>query len=196
MQPHTLQSVVLRGTRIDMVPLTEAHAPDLLKHTARDSFKFFKNDDPEWTVEGLGRFIGECRAMPGRFPFATVLKSSGEAIGSSSIYLIDPELTGVEIGWTWLASAYRGGFANPESKLLLMTHAFETMGCQRVQLKTDIRNQHSQNAIAKLGAVREGVLRQHVTVREGHIRDSVMFSIIRGEWPGVKAGLEERVRAG
>lgn len=188
-----LQPVTLRGRFVDMVPLAEIHAASLLKHTARDSFTYFKNDDPEWTVAGMKAFIGECLAFPGRVPFAMVLKPTKEAIGSSSYYCVDLPNKGIEIGWTWIAKEHRGSKVNPESKLLMMSHAFETLGCERVQLKCDERNVWSQNAIAKLGAVREGVLRKHVIVRQGHLRSSVMFSILRDEWPGVKAGLERRI---
>ncbi|MBS0190931.1 MAG: GNAT family protein [Phycisphaerales bacterium] len=188
-----LQPITLRGRFVDMVPLTEAHAPDLLRHTARDSFTYFKHDDPEWTVEGIRKFIGECHAFPGRVPFATVLRSTGEAIGSSSYYVADLPNRGIEIGWTWIASAHRGTRVNPESKLLMMKHAFEALDCVRVQLKCDARNVRSAAAIAKLGAVREGVLRRHVIVREGHFRDSIVFSVLKEEWPHVKEGLEKRL---
>ncbi|MBL8877081.1 MAG: GNAT family N-acetyltransferase [Phycisphaerae bacterium] len=193
MATPALQIVPLRGRFIDMVPLTEAHAPSLLENTTRDSFTYFRHDDPEWTPEGMARFVRECIDMPDRAPFATVLKATGEAIGSSSYCDIRLANKGIEIGWTWLGKDFRGTKANPESKLLLMTYAFETLGCVRVQLKCDARNQLSHNAISKLGAVREGVLRKHVIVRNGFIRDSVLFSITQEEWPAVKAGLEKRV---
>lgn len=190
-----LQTVpLLRGRVVDMVPLTLDHAPALLKHTARDTFLYYKYDDPEWTPEGMRRFVRECLDTPDRVPFATVFKATGEAIGSSSYCDIRLANKGIEIGWTWLAKEHRGTSVNPESKLLMMTYAFETLGCERVQLKCDARNILSQNAIAKLGAVREGVLRKHVVVREGFIRDSVIFSVLREEWPRVKAGLEARVK--
>ncbi len=188
-----LKPVPLLGRFVDMVPLTEEHSPALLKHTARDSFTYFRQSDPEWTLEGMRKFVRECLAMPDRVPFATVLKSTGEAIGSSSYCDIRLANKGVEIGWTWIAPEHRGTRVNPESKLLMMTHAFEVLGCVRVQLRCDLRNQLSQNAIAKLGAVREGVLRKHVVVRDGYMRDSVIYSVLKEEWPGVRAGLEKRV---
>jgi len=193
MATSQLQIVPLRGRFIDMVPLSEEHAPSLLKNTTRDSFTFFKHEDPEWTLEGMTRFVRECIEMPDRAAFATVLRSTGEAIGSSSYCDIRLANKGIEIGWTWLGGEHRGTRANPESKLLLLTYAFETLGCARVQLKCDARNHLSHAAITKLGAVREGVLRKHVVVRDGFIRDSVLFSVIREEWPRVREGLEKRV---
>ena len=101
----------------------------------------------------------------------------------------------MEIGATFLARDHWRTPANTEAKLLLLTHCFETLGCVRVALKTDGRNVRSQEAIARLGAVREGVLRKHVNVR-GYQRDTVYFSILEDEWPGVKARLQARLQAG
>lgn len=175
-----------------MVPLNETHAESLLKNTPRDAFTYFRYEDPEWSLEGIRRFIREAIAMNDRLPFATVLKSTGEAIGSSSYCDIRLANKGIEIGFTWIAREHRGTRVNPESKLLMMTHAFETLGCERVQLKCDVLNLHSAAAIQKLGAKREGVLRKQMVVRGGRMRDTAIFSIIRDEWPGVKAGLEKR----
>jgi len=97
---------------------------------------------------------------------------------------------GLEIGSTWLGKPWQRTGINTEAKYLLLRHAFEVLGAARVQLKTDLRNTQSQTAIARLGAVREGVLRKHKIVRDGFLRDSVMFSIIDDEWPAVKTRLE------
>jgi len=176
-----------------MVPLAEAHAESLLQHTPRDAFTYFRYEDPEWTLDGIRRFIREAIAMPDRVPFATVLKSTGEAVGSSSYCEIRLPNKGIEVGFTWIAKEHRGTRVNPESKLLMFTHAFEVLGCERVQLKCDVLNLHSTAAILKLGAKKEGVLRKQMLVRGGRMRDTAIFSIIRAEWPAVKAGLEKRV---
>jgi RimJ/RimL family protein N-acetyltransferase len=102
----------------------------------------------------------------------------------------------VEIGWTWITPAFQRTAVNTEAKLLQLTYAFETLGAGRVALKTDGRNERSQAAIARLGAVREGTLRRHMRLPDGYVRDTVYFSILADEWPGVKARLEERVRRG
>jgi RimJ/RimL family protein N-acetyltransferase len=188
-----LQPIPLRGTLIDMVPLSEAHSESLLKNTPRDAFTYFRYEDPEWTLDGIRRFIRDAIAMPDRVPFATVLKSTGEAIGSSSYCEIRLPNKGIEVGFTWIAKEHRGTRVNPESKLLMFTHAFEVLGCERAQLKCDALNLHSAAAILKLGAKKEGVLRKQMLVRGGRMRDTAIFSIIREEWPAVKAGLEKRV---
>ncbi|HEY2737467.1 MAG TPA: GNAT family protein, partial [Thermoanaerobaculia bacterium] len=101
---------------------------------------------------------------------------------------------GLEIGRTWIAPAHQGSKVNPESKYLLLRHAFEELGAARVQFKTDLNNLHSQRAIEKLGATREGVLRSYQMRSNGVLRDTVIYSVLRHEWPQVKAGLVARLR--
>lgn len=130
-------------------------------------------------------------------PFTTRDAGSGKAIGSSRFLNVRPADRVVEIGWTWLSpDAWRGG-ANVEAKLLMMRHAFETLGCVRVEFKTDARNERSRAALAALPARFEGILRNHMIVPDVGQRDSAYFSVIEGEWPGVQANLERRLeRAG
>ena len=124
-------------------------------------------------------------------PFAIRNLATGKICGSTRYMAIAPQDRGLEIGWTWLdASARRTGI-NTECKYLLLQHAFETLGTIRVQLKTDSRNLRSQNAIERIGGIREGVLRNHMILPDGYYRDSVYFSIIESEWPGVKARLQK-----
>lgn len=122
-----------------------------------------------------------------QMPF--VLLVDGKLAGTTRYGDIRPGDSGLEIGWTWIEPRHMRTGVNPRMKRLLLTHAFEQLGMERVQLKTDIRNVRSQGAIAKLGAVREGVLRSHMRRPDGTMRDTVMFSITREEWPGVKASL-------
>jgi RimJ/RimL family protein N-acetyltransferase len=128
--------------------------------------------------------------------WATVDRASGRALGSTRFGDIEPDHDRVEIGWTWIAPAFQRTAVNTEAKLLQLTYAFETLGAGRVALKTDGRNERSQAAIARLGALREGVLRRHTRLPDGHVRDTVYYSILADEWPAVKARLEERLARG
>ena len=126
--------------------------------------------------------------------FVIVRKSDERAIGMTAYLDIQPRNRGLEIGGTWLTPDVWRTAINTECKYLLLRHAFETLGCIRVQLKTDARNIRSQRAIERLGAVKEGVLRKHMIVKNGYERDTVMYSITDTEWPSVKANLEEKLR--
>jgi RimJ/RimL family protein N-acetyltransferase len=126
-------------------------------------------------------------------PFAVICLETGHAIGATRFMDIRKEHRGLEIGGTWYASEFHGTLVNKESKYLLLRHAFEVFDCLRVQFKTDLRNTRSQHAIESLGAVKEGILRNHMITPEGVIRDSVYYSIIADEWPGVKAHLNARL---
>lgn len=192
--PIRVRPVTLEGTFVRLEPLGEQHAADLLEETARDTFRYFRGPPPVWTLEGMKVFIRDAIATPARLPFAVIERASGRCVGSSSYCDIREADHGVEIGYTWYAERCRGTKINPESKLLLLGHAFETLGCVRVQLKCDARNTRSAAAIAKLGAKHEGIIRSHLYMHDGHLRDTSQFSIIASEWPDVKAGLEARLR--
>ncbi|HET9153634.1 MAG TPA: GNAT family protein [Solirubrobacterales bacterium] len=130
-----------------------------------------------------------------RFPFAVLDAECGSVIGSTSYWDFDAHNAHVEIGSTWLNRASWGTGRNAEAKLLLMTHAFETLGLERVAFRTDILNERSQRAIERLGATREGVHRHEMRRRDGSWRDSVHYSLLRQEWPAAKAALGERIAA-
>lgn len=123
-------------------------------------------------------------------PFATVDRATGRAIGSSRFLSIVPEHRRLEIGWTWVASAFQRTGANREAKLLQLTHAFETLRANRVEFKTHSRNERSRAALAGIGATFEGIFRSHMIMPDGSLRDSAYFSVIAEEWPAVKAGLQ------
>lgn len=123
-------------------------------------------------------------------PFATVHRASGDVVGSTRLFFVSPRDRRVEIGATWLAASAQRTPINTECKLLLLRHCFETLGCVRVELKTDARNKNSQRAIARIGATYEGVMRKHMLTRGGIHRDSVYFAIIDDDWPEVRARLE------
>ncbi len=198
MSVFNVQPITLTGRYVRLEPLDEHHAPALLD-AAQDSAIWAYMPVPQPTTHNdLLAIIHVARRAAERgaeLPFAIVDLRSGAAIGSTRYLDIQPDHRGLEIGWTWLGRAWQGGAVNPECKLLLMRHAFDTLGALRVQLKTDGRNAQSQRAIAKLGAQREGVLRSHRICWDGHVRDTVMFSVLRDEWPRVRAGLEERLVA-
>ena len=127
-----------------------------------------------------------------QLPFAIRTTQGGALIGSTRYLNIAPEHRRLEIGWTWLAPNHWGGRANAAAKLLLFEHAFETLGAQRVELRTDALNQRARRAISKLGVVEEGLLRRHMVVAGGRVRDTVQFAVVDETWPAVRAKLEAR----
>ena len=128
-------------------------------------------------------------------PFTTTLKESGQIVGCTRYANISVPDGRLEIGWTWIGKAWQRSPVNTEAKYLMLRHAFEVLGCTRVELKTDGLNEKSRNAILRLGAKQEGVLRRHTLTYSGRIRDTVYFSILSDEWPQVKQRLEERLSA-
>jgi len=127
--------------------------------------------------------------------FATIDRSSGEVIGSTRLHTLRPEHRGLEIGATWLVpAAWRTG-ANTEAKLLMLEHAFERLGCMRVEFKTDARNERSRAAIEALPAQFEGIFRKHMLIPGIGVRDSAYYSVIDDDWPEVRANLERRLAA-
>lgn len=190
-----LTPVTLRGRWLTLEPLEERHAPDLFVAMQDEEVcRYLAWPPPTSAAETLA-LIREAHDLMARrqsIVFAQVWNATGRAIGSTRLLDVRPADRQVEIGATFLARAYWRTAANTESKYLFLRHCFETLGCVRVALKTDGRNVRSQEAIARLGAVREGVLRKHVNVR-GYQRDTVYFSILEDEWPAVKARLEARL---
>jgi RimJ/RimL family protein N-acetyltransferase len=185
--------ITLVGRCVRLEPLTFAHASDLLAALAidQDIWRYLREDPPD-TVAGMEAVIATRLAEQDTgtlIAFAQIDQASGRAVGSTTYLNISRRDRGLEIGNTWLGKPWQRTGINTEAKYLLLRHAFEDLGAVRVQLKTDGRNLQSQAAIARLGAVREGVLRKHSLVRNGFIRDSVMFSILDTEWPDVKARL-------
>ena len=152
------------------------------------------------TLEDMTMFVGRILALPDHAAFAVELAHDGEAgpagtlVGTSSLGDARPALGRVHLGWTAYSPSVWGTRVNPSAKLALLRHAFEDCGYHRVKIQTDIRNERSQAAIARLGATREGVLRGHQPRADGSWRDTVVFSILADEWPGVRAVLEARVR--
>ncbi len=148
---------------------------------------------PPTSVADARVLLEKALADPRRVPYAQRLRESGELVGTTSCYDIDPGNRSIAIGHTWLAKPHWRTGLNSESKLLLLRHAFDRLGAERVVWQTDIRNTRSQTAIERLGAVREGVLRHHRLRRDGSWRDTVTYSMIRAEWPTSKRRLVESV---
>lgn len=195
-----ISPVTLQGQTIRLEPLDARHAPDLFAAADKEIFRHTAQHPPEWSIAGFEQEIANVNALPDSVALAIVLQSTGKAIGRSTFMEIRPAHRGVEIGRTWIGRAHHGTAVNPEIKLLMLTHAFEALSpaAIRVQFTTAGTNLHSQTAIAKLGAVREGVLRQSriATSLESSdpiIRDAVYYSILEAEWPGVKAKLLSRI---
>ena len=126
-------------------------------------------------------------------PFVTVLQAEDRVIGSTRFANYDRAALRVEIGWTWVAPRWQRTGANAEAKLLMLTHAFEQLGCNRVEFKTDVLNQKSRNALLGIGACAEGVLREHCVLWHGRLRDTIYYSVLAREWPQVKQRLEQRL---
>jgi RimJ/RimL family protein N-acetyltransferase len=150
------------------------------------------------TPEGMDAWLAkaaQAESQGREYPFVVVRLSDNRVIGSTRYLDVQEDDRTVEIGWTWYTPETWGGLVNPEAKYLLMRHAFEDWNGIRVALKTDINNLHSQAAIKKLGAHYEGTLRNQRIRPDGSYRDTVIFSVIESEWPQVKAGLKERLRA-
>ena len=137
---------------------------------------------------------GRIDKSPGHVAYTARLRSDGTVVGTSSIGDVEVDHERAHIGWTMWDRPWWGSAVNPEAKLLMLAHCFEDCGMGRVLIQTDILNEHSQAAIAKLGAQREGVLRRHVRRADGSWRDTVLFSILVDEWPAARAGLEARLR--
>lgn len=190
--------VTLRGRHVTLEPLDERHAPGIFEAMQDEEVCRYLAWPPPAALDETRAFIRDARDLMARgqcVAFAQVWNATGAAIGSTRYLDIRPKDRQVEIGSTFLGRGYWRTPANTEAKYLLLRHAFESLGCVRVALKTDGRNTRSQAAIERLGAVREGVLRKHMNVR-GFQRDTVYFSILETEWPAVKARLEARLAAG
>ena len=188
--------ITLTGRAARLEPLSETHVADLTVAGQDQSIWRYmpygpidSEDRMRWLVrELLGR-----QARGADLPFAVIQLETGKAVGMTRYMDIQVAHRGLEIGGTWYSPACQRTAVNTECKYMLMTYAFETLGCIRVQLKTDLRNERSQKAIERLGAQREGVLRDHMILPNGYFRSSVYYSLLAAEWPAVKAKLEEKL---
>jgi RimJ/RimL family protein N-acetyltransferase len=187
-----LDSVTLTGSHVRLEPLVAAHLPALLQHGAdAEIWRYLpcRQREAVKSVQAWFEQVTVSMATGHSLGFAIMDVARNEAVGGTTYMDISVKDRRLEIGNTWLGRAVWRTAINTEAKFLLLRHAFETLGCHRVQLKTDGRNLRSQAAIERLGAVKEGVLRSHMVLPDGHGRDTVMFSVIAAEWSAVKARL-------
>jgi RimJ/RimL family protein N-acetyltransferase len=193
----TIDKIELRGPRITLEPLGEAHLAGLANAI---------EDGALWEVpvtlvphpRDLPEFLrdAETQFHAGReLAFATIDRASGTVVGSTRFRSMEARHLRVEIGFTFIARSWQRTYVNTEAKYLMLRHAFEQWRVNRVELLTDALNTKSRNAIARIGAREEGVLRSHMVMREGRVRDSVVFSVVAAEWPAVKQALEDRLPA-
>lgn len=186
----------LEGIHVRLVPSAAEHDAALHAVTPAETFAYFLSGPADGSARAFADYMRGHRENVKSRVFTVRRAADGAVVGSTAYMDIDPKNRCVEIGATWYAAAARGTAVNPECKLLLLQHAFEAIRCVRVTLKTDERNLHSQRAIAKLGAVREGVLRAHRITSSGYVRNTVMFSVIPADWPSIRAGLLRRIHGG
>jgi RimJ/RimL family protein N-acetyltransferase len=189
--PGWVRPVVLSGRQIRLEPLSLAHIDDLSVAGADPSIWALTTARPtdRTGIEAWVRSALVNAAAGAEAPFATVDLASGKAVGSTRFMSIVPEHRRLEIGWTWVALEFQRSGANREAKLLQLTHAFEDLGANRVEFKTDARNDKSRNALLGIGATFEGIFRSHVIMPTGPLRNSAYYSVIATEWPAVKAHL-------
>ena len=188
--------IVLEGNVVRLEPLNEGHVSglaaigvdeDIWRHMLYGQMK--GEDDLLFWVRALLAL-----AVQGTdIPFAVIHVASGRVAGATRYMEIRPAHRGIEIGGTWYGAEFRRTAVNTECKYLLLRYAFEVMGCIRVQFKTDVRNVRSQRAIERIGAIREGILRNHMILPDGKIRHSVFYSVLESEWPAVKLNLEQKL---
>lgn len=186
-----VEPVTLAARGIELVPLALNHETGLRMAAADGELwklRVTSVPEPEQTQKYIEEALTMCEAG-NRFAFAVTDAATGRVLGCTSYHDIVPAVRRVEIGWTWYAQSCQRTHVNTTCKLLLLTHAFETLACHVVGWRTDNFNFASQNAIERLGAKRDGVLRGHALRRDGTIRDTVMYSLRSGEWPEVKAQL-------
>ncbi len=187
-----LEPVVLEGTRVRLEPMTSAHCdalsavgldPEIWRYTVvnpktREDIRDYMESGLKTAREGTG------------LPFVTIDRSSDTVVGSTRFGNYDAENRRVEIGWTWIAKPWQRTAINTEAKYLMLSYAFETLGCVRVELKTDVLNEPSRRAMLRIGAREEGVLRKHTLMWTGRYRDTIYYSVLDTEWPEVKNRLD------
>jgi N-acetyltransferase len=196
MSEMVIAPVILEGRYVRLEPLSMQHAAGLAE-VGLDADLWTWIPNPVRTPDEMRVYVqialGE-QANASALPFALIERASGRTIGSTRYANIERVHHRVEIGWTWVARQWQRSAINTEAKYLLLRHAFETLKCIRVELKTDSLNERSRAAILRIGAQEEGTFRNHMITASGRIRHTVYFSILDSEWPDVKARLEAKIR--
>lgn len=192
-----LTPVTLQGRWVRLEPLGSADVARLLPVAGDPELWRLTREDAS-TPEGLVAYVERALAAQAQgtvLPFVIVEQGTDTAVGSTRLGNYEPGDRRIEIGWTWVGRRWQRSAVNTEAKLLLLSHAFETLGLRRVELKTDVLNEQSRRAILRLGATQEGIFREHIVTMRGRVRDSVWFSILAREWDDVKARLNAMLAA-
>jgi N-acetyltransferase len=187
--------VVLEGPHVRLEPLSVTHVPHLCA-VGLDPELWRWTPSSVTTPEEMDAYVQAALQMQtdgSALPFVVIDRSSGKIVGSTRYGNIEKSHRRVEIGWTWIAGPWQRTVINTEAKYLMLKHAFEVLGCMRVELKTDSLNERSRAAILRIGAKEEGILRNHMVTQSGRVRHTVYYSIIDAEWPVVKAALERKL---
>ena len=192
-----VEPITLEGAHVRLEPMREAHADGLVAAgCGKGLFRFFPFSLE--TEDAMRAYVSACSAASpagGMLPFVTIARATQRIVGATSFLAIEPAHERLEIGATWITPDAQRSAVNTEAKLLQLTHCFERLGCNRVEFKTDERNERSRAALARLGAKEEGRFRAHMVMPDGALRTSVWFSVIASEWPEVKRSLAARLRA-
>jgi RimJ/RimL family protein N-acetyltransferase len=192
-----IDPVVLEGIHVRLEPLLRKHITGLCEVGLEEQlWRWIPT--PVRTADDMAAYVELAlkeQANGVSLPFAQIEKATGRLIGSTRYMNIDRVHHRVEIGCTWIGREWQRTAANTEAKYLLLRHAFETLGCMRVELKTDSLNEKSRAAILRIGAKQEGIFRNHMMTSTGRIRHTVYFSIVDSEWPGVKSEMERRLNS-
>ncbi len=191
-----VEPVVLEGDRVRLEPMQRDHLDALLEAGKYEELWRWTRSHAT-TRDTMAAYMDEAFAELEKgtaLPFVTIDKPSQVIVGSTRFANIDHANRRVEIGWTWISPHFQRTYINSEAKYLMLRHAFDVWDCVRVELKTDVLNEQSRNAMLRLGAIEEGVLRRHVQTYNGRFRDTIYYSILDHEWPAVRARLEARLR--
>jgi RimJ/RimL family protein N-acetyltransferase len=194
-EPMKVETVTLEGAQVRLESLSRTHSPGLCEVGLEEElWRWIPT--PVRTVADMAAYVElalQEQAVGVSLPFAQIEKATGRVMGSTRYMNIEKAHHRVEIGCTWIGREWQRSAVNTEAKYLLLQHAFETLGCMRVELKTDSLNEKSRAAILRIGAKEEGIFRNHMITSTGRIRHTVYFSIMDSEWAGVKSGLERKL---
>ena len=189
-----VEPVNLEFNGVRLEPLAMSHAQGLREAASDGELWNIRVTSVPEPKDAEAYIAAALEMRPARLAWAVIDIQSGRVIGTTSYHDILPQVDRVEIGWTWYGKSWQSTHVNKSCKMMLLSHAFDTLGCAVVGLRTDNFNFQSQAAIERLGAKKDGVIRHQHLRRDGTVRDTVMYSILRGEWPEVKAQLEYRMR--
>lgn len=190
-----IEPVTLATDRLVLRPLSLGDVP-ALGRAASDGALWEKRTTTVPRPEGFEAYVRKALELQEAglaLPFATVVREGDQVVGSTRYMNIDAANHRVEIGTTWIAKSWQRTFVNTHAKFLMLRHAFEVLDCNAVELRTHRLNDQSRAAIERLGAKLDGILRRHMIMPDGHVRDTAVYSVVRDEWPLVKAGLERRM---